>query len=107
MYQFFYGVATHFKEILETTEPKQKETDGELKKGVKIHMAKNMSPWGKKCKISMFESGKTLEDISKDTGLSRTYISAIINGRVIVPDETVRKISVILNVNENLYKQEV
>ncbi len=67
-------------------------------------MSKRMSPWGKECKISMFKLGKTLEDISKDTGLSRTYISAIINGRVDVPENTVRKISIVLNVDEKLYK---
>lgn len=65
-------------------------------------MGKNMSPWGRKCKVRMLEMGKTLEDISRDTGLSRTYISAIINGRISVPKETIEKISIALKVNETL-----
>lgn len=65
-------------------------------------MKKEMSPWGRRCKIRMFELGKTLEDISKDTGLSRTYISAIINGRTIAPEKTIEKISIALNVDEEL-----
>lgn len=69
-------------------------------------MAKQMSLWGRKCKMQMICLGKTLGDVSKDTGFSRTYISAIINGRVLGPKETVRKISVALNVNERLYDKE-
>ena len=38
-------------------------------------MGKNITPWGKQCKIQMVSLGKTLADLSKETGLSRTYIS--------------------------------
>lgn len=62
-------------------------------------MAKELSPWGKKCKVQMIMLDKSLEDISKDTGLSRTYISAIINGRMIVPDTTVEAISKSLKID--------
>lgn len=62
-------------------------------------MSKNISPWGRQCKIQMIALGKTLSQISSETGLSRTYISAIINGRVSVPQDTVNKISKCLEVS--------
>lgn len=63
-------------------------------------MSKAISQWGKKCKIQMIEMNKSLSDLSTETGLSRTYISAIINGRMIVPDETKQKISDALDVKQ-------
>lgn len=69
-------------------------------------MKKKLSTWGQQCKIQMLVLGKTLEDLSTATQLSRTYISAIINGRIIVPEETIQKISNELDVNVNLYKEE-
>jgi transcriptional regulator with XRE-family HTH domain len=65
-------------------------------------MKKNISPWGIKCKTQMIVLGKTLTDLSRETGLSRTYISAIINGRVAVPYETKHKISESLSVATDL-----
>ena len=49
--------------------------------------------------------GKTLDDLSTAIQLSRNYISAIINGRMIVPEETIQKISKELDVDMSLYKQ--
>lgn len=69
-------------------------------------MGKNITPWGKQCKVQMFSLGKTLTDLSKETGLSRTYISAIINGRIVVPQETKRKISESLLVDPDLILSE-
>ena len=68
-------------------------------------MKKKLSPWGQQCKVQMLVLGKTLEDLSTATQLSRTYISAIINGRIIVPEETIKKISNELDVDMNLHKQ--
>lgn len=48
--------------------------------------------------------GKSLADISNDTNYSRTYISAIINGRIVAPQETVKAISKALNVDITLPK---
>lgn len=62
-------------------------------------MSKNITPWGKQCKIQMISLGKSLADLSKETGFSRTYISAIINGRVVAPDETIERISKGLDMN--------
>lgn len=68
-------------------------------------MKKKLSPWGQQCKVQMLIMGKTLDDLSTAIQLSRNYISAIINGRMIVPEETIQKISNELNVDMNLYKQ--
>lgn len=61
-------------------------------------MSKTITPWGRQCKIQMVALDKTLEDISKETGYSRTYISSIINGRMVAPAETMKKIGVALDI---------
>ena len=63
-------------------------------------MKKTLSPWGKQCKQQMVELGMTLTDVSKVTNLSRTYISGIINGRLIVPEATIKKINDALEIKE-------
>lgn len=60
---------------------------------------RELSPWGKQCKVQMLVLGKSLADLSAETKLSRTYISSIINGRMIVPEDTVRLISNALGVD--------
>lgn len=67
-------------------------------------MKRELSPWGKQCKMQMIALGKTLKDLSFETKLSCSYISAIINGRVIVPEETVLSISKALQVDMTLAK---
>ncbi len=61
-------------------------------------MGKSITPWGRKCKAQMVMMGKTLADLSQETDLSVTYISSIINGRVVVPDKTIQLISTALQV---------
>lgn len=68
--------------------------------GESLKEVKKMSSWGKECKVQMVLLRKTLNDISKETGLSRTYISAIINGRVMAPKDTIEKISQSLEVED-------
>lgn len=65
-------------------------------------MKRELSPWGKKCKTQMVELNKSLADVSKETRLSRTYISSIINGRTLAPKETILCISRALQVDETL-----
>lgn len=55
-------------------------------------MGKNMTAWGRQCKVQMAVLGMSLNDLSESVGLSHTYISSIINGRVVAPKETVEKI---------------
>ena len=62
-------------------------------------MKKTLSPWGRQCKAQMVILGKTLTDLSQETQLSKTYISAIINERIVVPDKTIRIISDALEVS--------
>ena len=62
-------------------------------------MKKELSPWGKQCKMQMVALDKRLADISKETGLSKQYISSIINGRVLPPADTLQAISRALNVD--------
>ena len=59
--------------------------------------------WGRRCKAQMTLNGLTLADVCEKTGYGRTYLSAIINGRVIVPPETAEKISKALDVDVALY----
>ncbi|RKJ19618.1 XRE family transcriptional regulator [bacterium D16-50] len=65
-------------------------------------MKRELSPWGKQCKIQMVALGKNLYDLSQETSLSRSYISAIINGRMVAPEETVQTISRALMVDVTL-----
>lgn len=69
-------------------------------------MQKTISPWGKQCKMQMISLGKSLTDISRETGFSRTYISAIINGRIVAPKETKHKISESLSVDADFILSE-
>lgn len=62
-------------------------------------MRKALSPWGRQCKAQMVILGKSLTDLSQETKLSRTYISSIINGRMVAPDDTVKLICNALEVD--------
>lgn len=62
-------------------------------------MKRELTPWGKQCKMQMVALGKSLSDLSNETNLSRTYISAIINGRQVAPEETMNAISSALDVD--------
>lgn len=62
-------------------------------------MSKTITPWGKQCKAQMTLQGLTLKELSAAVGLSHTYVSAIINGRIIAPDGTIEKINKALQTN--------
>lgn len=62
-------------------------------------MSKTITSWGKQCKAQMMLQGLTLKELSEQVGLSNTYVSAIINGRIVAPEETVDKISRALQVD--------
>ncbi len=62
-------------------------------------MKRELSPWGRQCKVQMVVLDKNLSALSQETNLSRSYISAIINGRIVVPDETIQAISRALEVD--------
>lgn len=62
-------------------------------------MKRGLSPWSKQCKVQMLVLEKSLDQLSRETGFSKSYLSSIINGRIIVPDETVKIISNALDVD--------
>ena len=65
-------------------------------------MKRELSPWGRQCKVQMVVLEKTLSDLSQETNLSKTYISAIINGRMVVPEKTIQAIRKDLEVDTAL-----
>lgn len=60
---------------------------------------RELSPWGRQCKVQMVVLDKSLADLSAETRLSKTYISSIINGRMIAPEDTIKVISNALGVD--------
>lgn len=56
-------------------------------------MGKTITPWGKQCKAQMTLMDLSLTALSEKVELSPNYVSAIINGRVIPPVETLDKIN--------------
>lgn len=63
-------------------------------------MSKTITPWGKQCKVQMMLQDLTLKELSATVGLSHTYVSAIINGRTVAPQETVERINEALGLNK-------
>ncbi len=63
-------------------------------------MGKNLTPWGRMCKAQMILLDLSLDDVAKKAGFSRSYVSAVINGRVIVPEESRQKIGEVLKVGD-------
>lgn len=62
-------------------------------------MKRELSKWGKQCKIQMLVLEKNLDQLSSETNFSKSYLSSIINGRIVVPEETVKVISDALQVD--------
>lgn len=62
-------------------------------------MGRTISPWGRKCKAQMIILGLSLKDLAGAVDLSPTYVSSIINGRMVAPEETVEKINSALQVD--------
>lgn len=67
-------------------------------------MKKELSPWGKQCKMQMVALDKSLTALSDEVFLSKQYVSAIINGRVLASEYAVKAISKALDVDINLAK---
>ncbi|MCD8011593.1 MAG: helix-turn-helix transcriptional regulator [Lachnospiraceae bacterium] len=60
-----------------------------------------LSAWGLQCTTQKYVLGMTLDDISRETNLSRIYISKAINGGD-VSDDAVEAISKVLKVDPKL-----
>jgi len=61
-------------------------------------LGRTITPWGRECKSQMILKDISLQELADKTGLSRNYVSAIINSRVAVPEETIAKISTALDI---------
>lgn len=61
-------------------------------------MSRTITQWGRQCKAQMALQGISLKDLAKTVDLSHTYVSAVINGRMVAPAETTEKISKALDI---------
>ena len=62
-------------------------------------MAK-LSPWCKRAKIAMIQKDITVNDLSAKLEYNRTYVSSVLNGRVISPPVR-KRISDFLNISDS------
>ena len=60
-------------------------------------MAKKLSPWCKEAKITMIDRDLEVNELAAELGMSRPYVSSILNGRVYSP-VAVKKISDYLHI---------
>ena len=60
-------------------------------------MAKKLSPWCKEAKNTMIDRDLEVNDLAAELGMSRPYVSSILNGRVYSP-VAVKKISDYLHI---------
>lgn len=60
-------------------------------------MAKKLSPWCKEAKKTMIDRDLEVNDLAESLGMSRPYVSSILNGRVYSP-VAVKKISDFLHI---------
>lgn len=63
-------------------------------------MAEKLSPWCKRAKIAMIENDISVNDLSAELEYNRSYISSVLNGRVISPPVR-KRISDFLNISDS------
>lgn len=63
-------------------------------------MAEKLSPWCKRAKIAMIENDIAVNDLSDELEYNRSYISSVLNGRVISPPVR-KRISDFLNISDS------
>ena len=63
-------------------------------------MRRELSPWCKRAKLTMFERGITDTKMAKDLGYNRSYVNSIVNGRLkCLP--AIKRISDYLNISDS------
>lgn len=68
-------------------------------------MKRDLSPWCKRAKLTMFERGITDTKMAKDLGYSRCYVNSIVNGRLkCLP--AIKRISDYLNISDSDKKEQ-
>lgn len=63
-------------------------------------MTEKLSPWCKRAKIAMIENDIAVKDLSVELEYNRSYISSVLNGRVISPPVR-KRISDFLNISDS------
>ena len=63
-------------------------------------MAEKLSPWCKRAKITMIKNDISVNDLSAELEYNRSYISSVLNGRVISP-KVRKRISDLLNISDS------
>lgn len=63
-------------------------------------MEEKLSPWCKRAKIAMIENDIAVNDLSAELEYNRSYISSVLNGRVISPPVR-KRISDFLNISNS------
>lgn len=63
-------------------------------------MAEKLSPWCKRAKIAMIENDIEINELSAVLEYNRSYISSVLNGRVISP-KVRKRISDFLNISDS------
>lgn len=63
-------------------------------------MKRKLSPWCKEAKKALIDRDLSVTDLSTAIGVGRTYVSGVLNGRLLVP-EVADKISKELELNVN------
>lgn len=64
--------------------------------------ARVLSPWCKQVQCALINKDMTINDLAKELGKSRQYISAVVNGRTYA-EPTVKEISDLLNITDTAY----
>lgn len=65
-------------------------------------MARKLSEWCKQVQKAMIDQDKDFNDIARESGLSRTYVSSLIRGRQF-SEPAVRKIEKVLGIKDDNY----
>ncbi len=63
-------------------------------------MNKNLSPWCRSAWHAMIDKGLSVRDVAEGTGMNRSYVSTILNGRV-YSKIAVKRISDYLNIPDS------
>lgn len=63
-------------------------------------MAEKLSPWCKRAKIAMIQNDIAVNDLAKDLEYNRSYVSSVLNGRVVSPPVR-KRISDFLNISDS------
>ena len=73
-----------------------------IRKGV-TDVVRDLPPWCKRAKIRMIEKDIRPTDLANELGMTRSYVSSILNGRVIA-EPAIKRISTYLEIRDTYDK---